>query len=155
MFFPIWHFPYLYMLLCFFHWSYRHGPLAIQPTVIKYRGCLFSTLYLTVIYYKYFIFHFFNINNDISLFYLHCSIYLKCFISAHPNCVLFITHGGLLSTTEAIHYAVPIIGIPVFGDQFNNVNRAVKKGFGKLVKLSYAMADDLENAIHEIITDTR
>lgn len=69
--------------------------------------------------------------------------------------MLFISHGGLLSTTEAIHYAVPIIGIPVFGDQFNNVDRAVKKGFGKLVKLSYTMADDLENAINAIVTDTR
>ncbi|XP_028179413.1 UDP-glucuronosyltransferase 2B2-like [Ostrinia furnacalis] len=76
-------------------------------------------------------------------------------ILAHPNCILFITHGGLLSTTETIHFGKPIIGIPVFGDQFVNVNRAVAKGFAKRVDLSYDMADELEAAIKDIIQDPK
>lgn len=70
---------------------------------------------------------------------------------AHPNCVLFITHGGLLSTTEAVHYGKPIIGIPVFADQFANVQKAAEKGFGKRVELSYTMDAELKIQIDEIL----
>ncbi|XP_013139436.1 PREDICTED: 2-hydroxyacylsphingosine 1-beta-galactosyltransferase-like [Papilio polytes] len=60
-------------------------------------------------------------------------------ILAHPNCVLFITQGGILSLTEAIYYSVPIIGIPIFADQFTNIERAVKEGYGKQVDMSSEM----------------
>ncbi|XP_045454780.1 UDP-glucosyltransferase 2-like [Melitaea cinxia] len=76
-------------------------------------------------------------------------------ILEHKNCILFITHGGLLSTTEAIHFKVPIIGIPVFADQFINIDRAVKKGFAKKVELTYSMADHLNITIQEMLSDQR
>ncbi|XP_023943057.2 UDP-glucosyltransferase 2-like [Bicyclus anynana] len=72
-------------------------------------------------------------------------------ILAHKNCILFITHGGLLSTTETVHFGVPIIGIPVFADQFVNVGRAVKKGFAQRVDLSYSLAADIEKAIRNVL----
>ncbi|KAJ2952617.1 hypothetical protein O0L34_g6942 [Tuta absoluta] len=72
-------------------------------------------------------------------------------ILAHSNCRLFITHGGLLSTIETIHFGVPIIGIPVFADQFTNVELSKKKGFALRVDISYEMADDLKVAIEEIL----
>lgn len=50
--------------------------------------------------------------------------------SAHPNCIAFITHGGLLSHTEAVYFGVPLIGVPLFGDQILNTMRAVDRGFG-------------------------
>ncbi|XP_052756326.1 UDP-glycosyltransferase UGT5-like [Galleria mellonella] len=76
-------------------------------------------------------------------------------ILAHPNCVLFITHGGLLSTTETVHFGKPIIGIPVFGDQFTNMERAVKKGFAIKVTLSYTMLDEFKAAIDEAISNPK
>ncbi|KAM3962074.1 UDP-glucosyltransferase 2-like [Aphomia sociella] len=72
-------------------------------------------------------------------------------ILAHPNCILFITHGGLLSTTETVHFGKPIIGIPVFGDQFTNIGRAVKRGFARKVTFSYNVVDDLKVAIKEVL----
>ncbi|CAG4959461.1 unnamed protein product [Colias eurytheme] len=74
-------------------------------------------------------------------------------ILAHPNTVLFMTHGGLLSFFETLKFGVPIIGFPMFGDQFTNINRAQKKGFGKrfilgqdpLEKLFETVKDMIEN----------
>lgn len=57
-------------------------------------------------------------------------------ILAHRKVLLFITHGGLLSTTEAVYRGVPIVGIPVFGDQNMNMARACKNGLGVKVELN-------------------
>ncbi|XP_059051876.1 UDP-glycosyltransferase UGT5-like [Achroia grisella] len=72
-------------------------------------------------------------------------------ILAHKNCILFITHGGLLSTTEALHFGVPLIGVPIFADQHVNIYRAVNKGFARHVPLNKDMAEDLKEAIDEIL----
>nr|QPA18370.1 UDP-gluconosyltransferase [Trialeurodes vaporariorum] len=42
-------------------------------------------------------------------------------ILAHPNCKLFITHGGVNSLMEVISVGVPVLGLPLFADQFFNV----------------------------------
>ncbi|XP_026669813.1 UDP-glucuronosyltransferase 2B15-like, partial [Ceratina calcarata] len=44
----------------------------------------------------------------------------------HPNLKAFITHGGLMGTQEAIHYGVPLLGIPLFADQFTNIETYVR-----------------------------
>ncbi|CAG5053482.1 unnamed protein product [Parnassius apollo] len=76
-------------------------------------------------------------------------------ILAHPNCKLFITHGGLLSILESLHFAVPVIGIPMYGDQHLNINRAVEKGFGKRVDLNSEIATQMDIAIKEILNEPR
>ncbi|KAJ8711847.1 hypothetical protein PYW08_008801 [Mythimna loreyi] len=76
-------------------------------------------------------------------------------ILSHPNLAVFVTHGGLLSTTEAVHFGVPIIGIPVFADQFMNVEKAVNRGFAQRVDLAYTMADTLKIKILEVISNKR
>ncbi|XP_050682427.1 UDP-glucosyltransferase 2-like isoform X1 [Leptidea sinapis] len=76
-------------------------------------------------------------------------------ILAHPNCVLFISHGGLLSITEAIHFGVPLVGIPVFADQFTNVERAVNKGFAKKVLITLNLAEDLKEQVVNILNDPK
>ncbi|XP_051165472.1 UDP-glucosyltransferase 2-like isoform X2 [Leptopilina boulardi] len=42
-------------------------------------------------------------------------------ILKHKNVKVFVTHGGLLGTLESIYYKVPMIGFPLFGDQFYNM----------------------------------
>ncbi|XP_059051874.1 UDP-glucosyltransferase 2-like [Achroia grisella] len=76
-------------------------------------------------------------------------------ILAHQNCMLFITHGGVCSVIEAIHYAVPIIGLPAYIDQFMNINRAVKKGFGKRVDLDSEMPKNLKQSIEDVLENSR
>ncbi|XP_050556014.1 UDP-glucosyltransferase 2-like [Spodoptera frugiperda] len=74
-------------------------------------------------------------------------------ILAHPNVKIFITHGGLFSSIEAIHFGVPIIGIPVRFDQNTNVNKAVLNGYASKVALSYDLPKDLKAAINFMLND--
>lgn len=51
--------------------------------------------------------------------------------SAHPNVKLFISHGGFFSTIETIYFGVPVIGIPIVGDQQTNIANAETAGYAK------------------------
>lgn len=46
----------------------------------------------------------------------------------HPKTRLFITHGGTNSVQEAIYHGVPIVGLPLFFDQPDNLSRIKAKG---------------------------
>lgn len=70
---------------------------------------------------------------------------------AHKNVKLFITHGGLLSSTEAVYYGVPIIGIPVFGDQKLNMARAVNGGYGLTIDYDALTEASLSAALSEML----
>ncbi|XP_044729433.1 UDP-glycosyltransferase UGT5-like [Chrysoperla carnea] len=74
---------------------------------------------------------------------------------AHPNIKLFITHGGLLSTFEAIKHAVPLVGIPVFGDQMMNMGKAQLLGYGVLVELNNITEQSMTWAINEVLNNPK
>ncbi|XP_037875535.1 UDP-glycosyltransferase UGT41A2 isoform X1 [Bombyx mori] len=74
-------------------------------------------------------------------------------ILAHPNVKVFITHGGLLSTLETLHYGVPILAVPVFGDQPSNADRAVRHGFAKSIQYKPDMANDMKVALNEMLSN--
>ncbi|XP_072160954.1 UDP-glucosyltransferase 2 isoform X2 [Bemisia tabaci] len=76
-------------------------------------------------------------------------------ILAHPNCVLFITHGGVSSTMEAIRYAIPIIGVPFFADQDNNIANAQHFGYGLHLSYSNITEESLHWAIQTVLRDPR
>uniref|UniRef100_A0AAG5D7U9 UDP-glucuronosyltransferase n=1 Tax=Anopheles atroparvus TaxID=41427 RepID=A0AAG5D7U9_ANOAO len=71
---------------------------------------------------------------------------------AQPKVRLFITHSGLLSTQEAIWHGVPVIGFPVFADQFKNINYCVSKGVGKRLSIEHLNTKELVETIQEIMT---
>ncbi|EDW38375.1 GL12558 [Drosophila persimilis] len=74
-------------------------------------------------------------------------------ILAHENVIAFITHGGLLSTTESIYHRKPFVGIPIFGDQFLNMARAEQNGYGVTVNYVELTAPKLLAAIERLIGD--
>jgi glucuronosyltransferase len=74
---------------------------------------------------------------------------------AHPNVRLFITHGGLLSAQETIYHGVPVVGIPVFGDQKLNMAKAVLSGYGIQLEFADITAESLGSAIKEVLDNPR
>ncbi|XP_055910483.1 UDP-glycosyltransferase UGT5-like [Eupeodes corollae] len=76
-------------------------------------------------------------------------------ILAHPNVKIFITHGGLLSTLESIYVGKPIIGIPMFGDQFMNMGRSVSEGYGIALDYKKLNRQTFSAAINEMLINPK
>lgn len=68
---------------------------------------------------------------------------------------LFITHGGQNSLMQAVYHAVPVLAIPLFGDQFDNVVRAEAKGLGVVVRITHITREVISSTIQTIIRDIR
>ncbi|XP_013168811.1 PREDICTED: UDP-glucuronosyltransferase 2B15-like [Papilio xuthus] len=73
----------------------------------------------------------------------------------HPNIKLFITQGGLQSTDEAITAGVPLLGIPMLGDQWYNVEKYVYHGIGQRLYFEELTEEKLKNAILDVAEDNR
>lgn len=65
------------------------------------------------------------------------------FFSAHPNVLAFYSHCGMLGTTEAIHYGVPVLGMPIFGDQPSNAAAIEESGLGVQIQVNELTKDNL------------
>jgi UDP:flavonoid glycosyltransferase YjiC (YdhE family) len=65
------------------------------------------------------------------------------------------THGGLLSTQEAAVRGVPIVGIPIYGDQPYNLAKIVSAGIG--IKLDFAniTVESVMWAVNEVLDNPR
>ena len=72
---------------------------------------------------------------------------------AHPNLKVFVTHGGLGSTQEALYHGVPLVGVPINGDQMANVQRAKRHGYAVPLSLTTMSKEDLVSAIQKARTD--
>lgn len=73
----------------------------------------------------------------------------------HPNVRLFITHGGVHSLEEATYNALPIVGVPFFGDQLMNMKLAERNNIGKKVDHVVLSEDLLLSAIIEVLTNPK
>ncbi|KAE8742922.1 UDP-glycosyltransferase-01 [Frankliniella occidentalis] len=72
-------------------------------------------------------------------------------VLAHPNLRVFVTHGGLLSTQEAVYHGVPLVGIPVFADQDFNMRLATRKGFCEQVDFATLTQEGLSSALQKVL----
>ncbi|KAH8383549.1 hypothetical protein KR009_009268, partial [Drosophila setifemur] len=73
----------------------------------------------------------------------------------HPNVKLFITHGGLLSVMEAVSSGVPMLGIPLFFDQFTNMHRVEMVGAAKVLDSNTLTVQSVTSTIRELIENPK
>ncbi|XP_025408855.1 UDP-glucuronosyltransferase 2B30-like isoform X2 [Sipha flava] len=74
-------------------------------------------------------------------------------ILSHPNCRLFITHGGIHSLIESIYHGVPMLLIPVFADQVHNAAEAMRRGFALYVPYFELTAEEFSEKLQTILQD--
>ncbi|KAL7835034.1 hypothetical protein SRHO_G00292810 [Serrasalmus rhombeus] len=71
----------------------------------------------------------------------------------HPKTKAFITHGGTNGIYEAIYHGVPMVGIPLFGDQSDNLYHMKTKGAAVLLEFSKMETKDLKDALTKVINN--
>uniref|UniRef100_A0A668AM82 Uncharacterized protein n=1 Tax=Myripristis murdjan TaxID=586833 RepID=A0A668AM82_9TELE len=72
----------------------------------------------------------------------------------HPKTKLFVAHGGTNGVQEAIYHGVPVVGLPVFFDQYDNLLRLKERGAAKILTLATVDKDNsflkaLQEVLHE------
>ncbi|CAL1532927.1 unnamed protein product [Lymnaea stagnalis] len=67
-----------------------------------------------------------------------------------PNTKVFVSHCGKNGQYEALYHAVPILCLPIFGDQFYNLERIRLKGFGLGADMREVSSEELADLIKEV-----
>ncbi|MED6262628.1 hypothetical protein ATANTOWER_023052 [Ataeniobius toweri] len=71
----------------------------------------------------------------------------------HPKVKLFVAHGGTNGVQEAIYHGVPVVGLPVFYDQYDNLVRLQERGAAKIVTLATVDKEDtFLKTVKEVLT---
>ncbi|KTG44995.1 hypothetical protein cypCar_00001692 [Cyprinus carpio] len=78
---------------------------------------------------------------------------MKCYIVGHPKVKAFITHGGSHGIYEGIFNGVPMVMLPLFGDQGDNVQRLVSRGVAETLSIYDLTSEKLLVALRKVIND--
>ncbi|KAH8246393.1 hypothetical protein KR038_009947, partial [Drosophila bunnanda] len=76
-------------------------------------------------------------------------------ILAHPNTKLFITHAGKGGITESQYHGVPMVALPVFGDQPGNAEVMQSAGYGLSLDLLSITEESLGEALKEVLENKK
>ncbi|XP_002717170.1 UDP-glucuronosyltransferase 2A3 isoform X2 [Oryctolagus cuniculus] len=71
----------------------------------------------------------------------------------HPKTKAFITHGGTNGIYEAIYHGVPMVGVPMFADQPDNIAHMKAKGAAVEVNMNMMTSEDWLSALRTVIND--
>nr|XP_046267669.1 UDP-glucuronosyltransferase 2C1-like [Scatophagus argus] len=69
----------------------------------------------------------------------------------HPQTKVFVAHGGTNGVQEAIYHGVPVLGIPLFFDQYDNLLRLQERGAGKIIQLGDVNSHSFEQGIKDVL----
>ena len=68
---------------------------------------------------------------------------------------VFLAHGGLLGTIEAVHVGVPMVGIPMYGDQSTNMKMVEAAGMGIILQYRDITKDNVLKALRTVLDTPR
>uniref|UniRef100_A0A8C2EAV4 UDP-glucuronosyltransferase n=1 Tax=Cyprinus carpio TaxID=7962 RepID=A0A8C2EAV4_CYPCA len=72
----------------------------------------------------------------------------------NPKAKAFITHGGTHGIYEGICHGVPMVMLPLFGDQDDNVHRVATRGVGVVLSIHDITTETLVDALNTVINDS-
>lgn len=72
-------------------------------------------------------------------------------VLAHKHIQLFITHGGKGSVVESQHHGVPMVVIPLFGDQTFNAKEIEEKMYGISINHKTVTGEEFEKVVNEVL----
>ncbi|XP_065692756.2 UDP-glucuronosyltransferase 2A1-like isoform X2 [Patagioenas fasciata] len=72
----------------------------------------------------------------------------------HPLAKAFLTHGGTNGIYEAIYHGIPMVGIPMFADQHDNIAHMRAKGAAVELDFNRLTTQDLVNALNTVINNS-
>ncbi|KAL0100773.1 hypothetical protein PUN28_019272 [Cardiocondyla obscurior] len=72
-------------------------------------------------------------------------------VLAHPKVIAYMMQGGLQSLQEAVHYAVPLVAIPFFGDQYFNARKILDAGIGLTLDIDAITESSVVQTLAEIV----
>ncbi|KAK2820103.1 hypothetical protein Q5P01_023062 [Channa striata] len=69
----------------------------------------------------------------------------------HPNIKAFVAHGGTNGVYESMYHGVPILGIPLLFDQFENILRLEARGAAKKVDVTKLTQQNFLEALQDVL----
>ena len=116
--------------------------------ILIHCTCFIARLNLLVIGILFFLLSlvisiFLNFRNKIKIIIYHDFVYINFLNEGHDKTKVFVFHGGVNGAFEAIYHGVPVVGIPLFADQLDDLIRMRSLG----------MAEYFEDGIREVTTD--
>ncbi|KAH8261353.1 hypothetical protein KR044_007857, partial [Drosophila immigrans] len=76
-------------------------------------------------------------------------------VLTHPNVKVFIAHGGLFGTQEAVYHGVPVLGMPVYADQNLNIKKGQSAGFALGVDYRTVTEQELRHSLTELLENPK
>nr|XP_055030565.1 UDP-glucuronosyltransferase 2C1-like isoform X1 [Misgurnus anguillicaudatus] len=71
----------------------------------------------------------------------------------HPKTQVFVAHGGTNGVQEALYHGIPVVGIPLFFDQYDNLLRLQERGGAKILSIATLDRNILHTVIEEVINE--
>ncbi|XP_062311813.1 UDP-glucuronosyltransferase 2C1-like isoform X2 [Osmerus eperlanus] len=69
----------------------------------------------------------------------------------HPQTRAFVAHGGTNGVQEAIYHGTPVVGIPLFFDQHDNLLRLQERGAAKILELPDLDGPNFHQTLKEVL----
>ncbi|XP_078694821.1 UDP-glucuronosyltransferase 2C1-like [Branchiostoma floridae x Branchiostoma belcheri] len=74
---------------------------------------------------------------------------------AHPKTRAFVSHCGFNGVAEAMYHGVPVVGMPLWTDAYDNIARIVARGMAVSLDIHTVTSEEVYQAITTVISDPR